>query len=315
MRRGTGLILGIFVFVTIGQAVTPPPHWIAPVKPQQPSSGEIAESQPPSPAQEPQHEAPQSEQYLANDLPPALPPSPASYNTDTQRLFGFTEIPIDTSSAPSPEDTSLVKRSLPGSVATVAAVIDGDTIELTTGERVRYIGIDTPESTTRHECFGEEARAKNRALVEGKEVVLVADVENQDKYGRLLRYVYLDEQFINLSLVEQGFATALVIPPNNAHASTIATAMSSAQRERRGLWASCPIAAHQPPTNQTPYNYDPAVPQASTLDCPPEAPIKGNAQSMIYHNPGGKFYEKTKPEACFAHKEAAKAAGYRQSKQ
>src|SRR5690349_13538593 len=87
--------------------------------------------------------------------------------------------------------------------ATVARVIDGDTIELTSGDRVRYIGMDTPETVDPRktvQCFGKEASAANRALVEGKVVTLVPDVEDRDMYDRFLRYVYLGDTFVNLEL-------------------------------------------------------------------------------------------------------------------
>ena len=93
----------------------------------------------------------------------------------------------------------------------VTSVIDGDTIELASGERVRYIGIDTPE--THHpdkpiECFGIEATNRNRELVENKKVELVSEGPNRDQYGRLLRHVFIDGTFVNSQLVWEGFARA-----------------------------------------------------------------------------------------------------------
>jgi len=93
----------------------------------------------------------------------------------------------------------------------VTSVIDGDTIELASGERVRYIGIDTPE--THHpdkpiECFGIEATVRNRELVEGKDIELVSEGEDRDKFGRLLRHVFIDGTFVNAQLVWEGFARA-----------------------------------------------------------------------------------------------------------
>lgn len=97
----------------------------------------------------------------------------------------------------------------------VTRVIDGDTIELENGERVRYIGIDTPETVDPRkpvQCFGVEASKKNKELVEKKQVWLVKDVTDRDRYGRPLRYVYLGDPensntvFVNLELVKEGFA-------------------------------------------------------------------------------------------------------------
>ena len=97
--------------------------------------------------------------------------------------------------------------SLPAT-ARVTRVIDGDTIIIDGGYRVRYIGIDTPEVYPVVEAFGIEAWQANRRLVEGREVRLQSDVSETDKYGRLLRYVYVDNTFVNAELVKQGLARA-----------------------------------------------------------------------------------------------------------
>src|SRR4030067_982445 len=73
----------------------------------------------------------------------------------------------------------------------VVKVVDGDTVELENGQKVRYIGIDTPETTLgKNDCYGTEATEKNKELVEGKRVRLEKDISETDKFGRLLRYVY-----------------------------------------------------------------------------------------------------------------------------
>jgi len=94
----------------------------------------------------------------------------------------------------------------------VSRVIDGDTIELTNGITIRYIGINTPEVG---QPGAEEATEANRALVEGKKVRLEYDVQKQDKYGRTLAYVYLEDGiFVNAELVKQGYAQVATYPPN-----------------------------------------------------------------------------------------------------
>jgi micrococcal nuclease len=128
------------------------------------------------------------------------------------------------------------------STATVARVIDGDTIELETGERVRYLMIDTPESTTKHECWGEEAKAANQALVEGKLITLRYDVECTDSYGRLLAYVELSGQSINRVMLERGHACVLHISPNGDDVIDDYEALeyqAKMQAPPAGLWASC----------------------------------------------------------------------------
>ena len=101
--------------------------------------------------------------------------------------------------------------------ALVSKVVDGDTIQLSDGRKVRYIGIDTPETvhpSKAVECYGQEASVKNKELVLGKTVGLEKDVSDTDRYGRLLRYVYLDGIMINDLLVKEGFAKASSYPPD-----------------------------------------------------------------------------------------------------
>jgi micrococcal nuclease len=133
--------------------------------------------------------------------------------------------------------------------ARVVRVVDGDTISVVLDgreERVRYIGIDTPESVkpgTPVQCFAERASAANARLVAGRRVRLVADVEQRDRYGRLLAYVYResDGAFVNAALVRDGFARTLTIPPNVAHAAEFAGLARGARRAGRGLWRACGI--------------------------------------------------------------------------
>ena len=131
----------------------------------------------------------------------------------------------------------------------VVRVVDGDTIIVEIDgreERLRYIGIDTPETVqpnTPVECFGQEASAENRRLVEGKRVELERDVSERDRFDRLLRYVYVVEDgervFVNQALVANGFAFASTFPPDVRHEETLRAAQREARDERRGLWSAC----------------------------------------------------------------------------
>jgi micrococcal nuclease len=128
----------------------------------------------------------------------------------------------------------------------VVAVADGDTIRvrLASGrvERVRYIGIDTPELAhygAPAECFAARARAFNERLVDGREVSLARDVDERDRYGRLLAYVYAGGTFVNAELVRRGYADVLTVPPNVRYAARFARLARTARRDDRGLWASC----------------------------------------------------------------------------
>jgi micrococcal nuclease len=136
----------------------------------------------------------------------------------------------------------------PPANAVVTAVVDGDTIVVRVhghNEHVRLIGIDTPETVAPSKpvmCFGKEASAETASLLApGTPVQLVRDVEGRDDYGRLLAYVYRipDGLFVNLRLAEDGFADALPISPNTAHADAFRAAVASARAGRRGLWGAC----------------------------------------------------------------------------
>jgi len=126
--------------------------------------------------------------------------------------------------------------------AMVAEVIDGDTIKLSDGRTVRYIGIDTPE--TKHprkgqECFGEEASRYNEELVAGEIIQLEKDVSETDRYDRLLRYVWIDDVLINEKLVEDGYALATSWPPDVKREEEFRQAEQNARFENRGLWDNC----------------------------------------------------------------------------
>lgn len=124
----------------------------------------------------------------------------------------------------------------------VVKVIDGDTITLENGEVVRYIGIDTPETTHPSkpvQCFGKEASEKNKELVEGKMVRIEKDVSERDKYNRLLRYVWVGDIFINDYLVREGYAYASTYPPDVKYSDQFLKAQQEAREKKKGLWAGC----------------------------------------------------------------------------
>ena len=126
-------------------------------------------------------------------------------------------------------------------IAIVARVIDGDTIELTNGKKVRYLGINTPETKAPKkiiECFGKEASQRNRELVEGKQIALEKNVSETDKYGRLLRYVYVDDQMVNELLVKEGFAQVSAYPPDVKYQELFIKAEQKAREQKLGLWST-----------------------------------------------------------------------------
>lgn len=130
------------------------------------------------------------------------------------------------------------KRALPEK-ARVVRVVDGDTIVLENNFRVRYIGINTPE--TKHpkkgvEYFGREASEFNKDLVLNKEVILEYDIQRFDKYGRILAYVYVGDVFINAKLVREGYAQVFTVPPNVKYADLFLELQGEARAKKKGLW-------------------------------------------------------------------------------
>lgn len=132
-------------------------------------------------------------------------------------------------------------------------VIDGDTIKIATGENVRLIGVDTPESRRNKKLYRDADRSKENAdaiiamgkesakfttgLVFGKDMRLEFDVQKKDKYGRLLAYVYLEDgTFVNAEIVRQGYASPMTVPPNVKYADLFRNLYSEARENNRGLW-------------------------------------------------------------------------------
>lgn len=132
--------------------------------------------------------------------------------------------------------------------ARVVRVVDGDTIIVALAgrqERVRYIGLDAPESVRPDspvEPFGVEASAANASLVGGRTVLLERDVSDRDQFGRLLRYVWLETPgghlFVNFDLVARGFATAVTFPPDVRHVDLLRAAEREARARALGLWSA-----------------------------------------------------------------------------
>ena len=176
--------------------------------------------------------------------------------------------------------------------ATVVRVIDGDTIEVDIGGRlykVRYIGIDTPEIGR---PGADEATAFNTQLVSGKTVYLEKDVSETDRYGRLLRYVWIDESMVNAVLVANGYAQVSTYPPDVKYQQDFLELQKQAEANSSGLWA-----ATQP------------VPTAQGV-------FVGSVNSDVYHYPTCTYAQRIYPEnqIWFSSSEDARAHGYRPCK-
>src|SRR3989344_4483216 len=190
----------------------------------------------------------------------------------------------------------------------IVRVVDGDTVVIEGGQTVRYIGIDTPETVHPQkmvECFGREAANKNKELVEGKLVQLEKDVSKVDKYGRLLRYVYVDDIFVNELLVKEGFAHASSYPPDVKYQDLLNNTQKEAQSQNKGLWAGC--------------GGESATASANQDGCVIKGNISFSTGEKIYHMPSQEYYDKTaidesKGERWFCTEEEALKAGWRKSK-
>lgn len=122
----------------------------------------------------------------------------------------------------------------------VESVIDGDTIDIDDGRRIRLLGIDSPERGTNPECWGDEAFNHLAALLGDSKVKLEYDVEREDVYGRTLAWVRAEGVFINAKMVDDGAACVLIIPPNGAEYETYLESLESgAMTAGRGLWGDC----------------------------------------------------------------------------
>jgi len=154
-------------------------------------------------------------------------------------------------------------------------VIDGDTIELEDGSRVRYIGIDTPET---NQNYGTEATQANSSLVLGKTITLVRDISYLDKYGRILAYVYVGDLFVNAHLVREGFATVYTYPPDVRYSDLFLDLQNQAQAEGKGLWG-LEVVEEEPVPEQT-----------------SQGQFCGSKKSEVYHYPSCHYVDQINPE-------------------
>jgi micrococcal nuclease len=233
-------------------------------------------------------------------------------------------------------DVDVVNEKSPvkGINGKVISVTDGDTlkVQLENGlsEKVRLILVDTPE--TKHprlgvQPFGKEASAFTTKELTGKQVTLELDVEERDQYGRLLAYVWVGNTLFNEKLLEEGLARVAVYPPNTKYVDQFRKVQANAQAAGKGIWSIENYAQEDGyhsnrteessqasnPSSDGSYVNDPSDDQETNLAC--KGKIKGNANSKIYHIPGGSYYDSTKDNIVWFCSEAdAEAAGYRKSK-
>lgn len=197
----------------------------------------------------------------------------------------------------------------------VTRVVDGDTFDVDVDgkiERIRMIGVDTPETVDPRkpvQCFGKEASAKTGSLIAGKRVTLEADATQgeRDKYGRLLRYVFLpDGQNLGLVLIQEGYAHEYTYDLPYKYQQMFRDAEKTAREEKKGLWAD--DACVSQPTTTT------SVTSTSSVTSPGSAsgdPAVKKSTSGICHERGSKYYDKTTNFVAYASLKACLDSGGR----
>ena len=150
--------------------------------------------------------------------------------------------------SPSEETTTQAEEPPEPKTFVVARVLDGDTIRLRDGRRVRLVQIDAPE-LRENECYARKSAAALRSLLRGAEVTLEADrrLDAVDQYGRLLRYVHKGGTNVNLALVKRGAASVWFFEGDRGkYARRMLAAARQARRAKKGLWRACSATALRP---------------------------------------------------------------------
>ena len=200
--------------------------------------------------------------------------------------------------------------------AVVERVIDGDTFVTREGSRVRLIGVNAPEISGTVEPFGEEAANYAKRMLTGRTVWMFRDVSETDRYGRLLRFVFIpgDRVMFNERLVLEGYANAATYPPDVSLADRFREAERKARKAEAGLWGD---GAAQAADGEAAAGGASGDSGGERSDACPSPDIKGNINSRgekIYHVPGSRYYDRTIAEVWFCTAQEAEAAGFRAPK-
>lgn len=202
----------------------------------------------------------------------------------------------------------------------VIEVTDGDTIKVKYNgniEKVRYLLIDTPETnhhTLGKQPYGEEAKQRNKELLKSGDVTIEFDVGNRlDDYGRILAYVYVDDESVQGRLLEEGLArVAYIFPPNTRYLDDFEEASEVAKENNIGVWETEDYVTDRG-FNASVISGNIATEEKQTSG---KCNIKGNINRQgkkIYHIPSGKYYEQTNPEEWFCTEQEAIKAGFKKS--
>lgn len=220
--------------------------------------------------------------------------------------------------------------------AVVTRVVDGDTIDVRwvagpelPSNRIRLIGVDTPEIHGRSDPFGPEASEFTKKFLDGNTVWLTKDVSETDRYQRALRYVWLRpptidtptysearDHMFNALLLSEGYAKAVTYPPDVSYSDLFIQLQQEARAAGKGLWGTVSQTEAELSDNSKSESRTGRFTPGEDGSCVMNGIeyIKGNRTSYIYHLPGGAYYANTKAEDCFYDAESAEAAGYRPSK-
>ncbi|WP_299444978.1 thermonuclease family protein [uncultured Phycicoccus sp.] len=250
---------------------------------------------------------------------PARQPSAGASSARATPTASSTPAPRPSASRSSSPSPTRSPASTSGALVAVAGIVDGDTIKVRIGgttQRVRVIGIDTPELRN-DECYAQQAASKMQSLVQGKQVALERDPtqSNRDRYDRLLRHVALaDGRRVAEILLAGGFGEEYTYDKPYSRQQQYRAAEADARNAGRGIWSGGCRAAAAPPPAPAPTR----TPAKDTSSCT----IKGNIASdgeRIYHVPGQRHYEQTridlgKGERWFCSESEAVSAGWRRAK-
>jgi micrococcal nuclease len=261
--------------------------------------------------------------------PPAAPEAAPTSETAASTAPNGNPTSASPTSSPSPTSTagtSAARTASPttaapaatgGTLVDVSGVTDGDTIKVRVAgstERVRLIGIDTPELSPA-QCYAQQAASKMQSLVQSKQVVIVADPTQSDRdtYGRLLRHVYLtDGQSVAQLMIADGFGKEYTYEKPYRGQAEYRAAQASAQSAGKGQWGAQCVPPPPAPEQVAP------APSPSSAACLIKGNISGDGEK-IYHVPGQRYYDETKidttkGERWFCTRAAAQAAGWRAAK-
>jgi micrococcal nuclease len=223
--------------------------------------------------------------------------TPAQRSESTATVSVGAPTIAEPSPRPGESEPTTAPSTAPGrESARVVRVVDGDTIDVELGGatlRVRYIGVDTPETVDPRRpvgCFGQEASDSNKALVDGMQVELEKDVSETDSFGRLLRYVYVGGEMVNEVLVREGYAQVSTFPPDVKYVDRFLAAQREAREADRGLWGAC---VEPTPTIAVDGSACPEGCVSPPAGCAVKGNISQSTGEKIYHVPGGAFYDAT----------------------